>query len=85
MDVEIDKIVEMKNLTNLSLSKTNISALPERFGDLAKVSLFLHSTPARRNMPADLKAKLEAQGCTISPDDASEDEGTTENSDSDSD
>ena len=34
MDVEINKVVEMKNLTTLDLSFTNISALTERIGDL---------------------------------------------------
>ena len=38
MDVEINKIVEMKNLTKLSLSGTNISALTERIGGLESLT-----------------------------------------------
>ena len=34
MDVEINKIVEMKNLTRLGIGGPNISVLPERFGQL---------------------------------------------------
>ena len=38
MDVEINKFVEMTNLTTLSLSETNISALPKRIGDLTSLT-----------------------------------------------
>ena len=37
MDVEINKIVEMKNLTKLVIGGTKISVLPERFGQLGNL------------------------------------------------
>ena len=38
MDVEITKIMGMKNLTNLDIGSTNISMLPERFGQLESLT-----------------------------------------------
>ena len=60
-----ERIGDCKSLTKLDLTYCeNLTSLPERFGELDKLgTLWMDKTPAGRNMPADLKAKLEGQGC----------------------
>lgn len=40
MDMEINKIVKVKNLTKLNIGGTNISGLSESFGELKALHLY---------------------------------------------
>ena len=59
MDVEINKIVEMKNLENLNIVNTNISVLPERFGQLESLeTLILCRCANLRALPEGIPARI---------------------------
>ena len=64
-----ERIGQLTNLQTLNLSGSSaysmkLEVLPKRFTELTNLTtLYLDFTPAGRNMPAALKAQLEAQGC----------------------
>ena len=67
-----ESFCRLSNLKKLDLHSSKsyepmkLKSLPERFGDLTSLkSLDIRYCPASRNMPADLKRQLQAQGCDI--------------------
>ena len=70
MDAEINKIVEMKNLTELNIGSTNISVLSDSIGGLTSLSkLFLHNCRSLVSLPerfGDLTSltELDLRRCT---------------------
>ena len=60
-----ESIGDLTSLAELKLESCYaLKSLPKRFGKLTSLrTLYLDNTPAGRNMPAALKAQLEAQGC----------------------
>ena len=59
MDTEINKIVEMKNLEKLNIESTNISVLPERFGQLESLrELSLQGCRALKALPEGIPPRI---------------------------